>query len=153
MGQKQIAVTGDDTIQVAGRTLTAFGNADNSMLTFDGDIAKVAKGKNGNAIFAKDTTGEIAKLVLRILRGTDDDIFLNGLRSQQQGDFPSFVLLSGYFVKRVGDGKSNVANDAYYLADGIFTKNIDVKENLAGDTDQALSIYNISFASAARSIG
>ncbi len=67
-------------------------------------------------------------------------------------DLPSFVLMPGYFVKRVGNGLGGVRKDTYLLSGGIFMKNVDAAENVAGATDPALSIYRLKFSNGTRAM-
>lgn len=147
-----VSLTGDDTVVVAGRVLTNFGDADNASLAFPNELATVKTGKNGNAIFALNEMGRQADVILRLIRGSRDDIFLNGLLAAQRLDFAAFVLMTGQFVKRVGNGAGAVASDTYLMQGGIFSKQVETKSNVEGDTEQSLSIYNLKFAQAIRSI-
>lgn len=147
-----VSLTGADTAVIAGRVLTDFGDADNVDLKFPNELATLKTGKNGNAIYAANASGLISEVVLRILRGSDDDKFLNSLLAAQKADFAAFVLLTGQFVKRVGDGDGNVTNDTYIFGGGIFSKQIEGKSNVEGDTEQSLAIYNLKFANSDRSI-
>jgi hypothetical protein len=145
-----VSLTGNDTVVLSGRVLTNFGDADNATLTFPSDIAAVKTGKNGNAIFALNTMGLQAEMVLRIIRGSQDDLFLNGILSTQLLDFSSFVLLTGQFIKRIGDGQGNVQNDTYLVAGGVFMKQVEAKSNVEGDTEQSLAIYHVKFSNVGR---
>jgi len=144
------SLTGNDTIQIAGRTLVNFGDGDVAKLTFPNDIVGIKVGKNGNSIFNINATGQLAELELRVLRGSDDDSFLNALIIQMTQDLPSFVLMAGYFVKRLGDGNGNISNDTYILNGGVFSKKVEVTENVEGATDPALSIYRLKFSNSDR---
>ena len=147
-----ISLTGADTVTVAGRVLTDFGDGDNANLEFPNEKAAVKAGKNGNAIMAQNAMGQIGKLTLRLLRASEDDKFLNSLLALQDQDFSSFNVLDGQVVKRVGDGSGNVAQDTYLCSGGLFTKNVAAKQNSEGDTEQSLSIYEITYALVTRSI-
>lgn len=147
-----VSLTGADTAVVAGRVLTDFGDGDNVDLKNPNELATLKTGKNGNAIYAANASGLITEVLLRILRGSEDDKFLNALLARQKADFATFVLLTGQFVKRVGDGDGNVTNDTYIFGGGIFSKQVEAKSNVEGDTEQSLSIYNLKFANSDRSI-
>ncbi len=145
-------VTSDDTLTLAGRVFNDFADDDVSSITFPNDAVKVKTGKNKNTIFAKDETGANANAVLRIIRGSGDDEFLQSLIAVSNQDFVSTQLVNGQFVKRLGDGQGNVKRDVYTLQGGVFTRNVDGKENTSGDTVQGVAIYNLTFAQAVRSI-
>lgn len=148
----QSSLTGSDTIKINGRILTAFGDGDVANLEYPNDIATVKTGKDGNSVMAPNASGAQADLTLRLLRGSNDDKFMNGLLTQQTADFASMVLIDGLFVKRVGDGRGNVSQDAIVASAGVFSKNVAAKSNVEGDTDQSLAIYTLKFANAARVI-
>lgn len=147
-----VAMTGSDTLKINDRILADFADADVANLTYPNDIAAVKTGKNGNSLYALNESGKQADLVLRVIRGSADDKFLLNLLASQQNGFANFVLMTGEFTKRTGDGKGNVAQDTYIMSGGIFSKQIEGKSNVEGDTEQSLSIYNLKFANAPRVI-
>lgn len=152
MMAKSVSLTGADTIKINNRILSDLADGDCAVLTFPNEIATVKTGKDGNSIYAFNQTGKNCDLVLRVLRGSSDDKFLLNLFNTMKIDFSGFVLVSGEFIKRVGDGTGNVSNDTYLVAGGIFNKNIDAKNNAEGDTEQSVAIYTLRFANGDRSI-
>lgn len=145
-----VALTGKDTIQVAGRNLRDFADGDVGKLTFDNDIVGMKTGKNGNTIANGNTMGGQGKLELRLLRGSADDSALSQLLTSQLADLPSFPAMEGYFVKRIGDGAGGVQNDTYLGQFGLFTKIPDAAENVEGATDPAVVIHRITFGNVKR---
>lgn len=146
-------ITGDDTLTIFGRNIIDLATADVSTIAFTNKLVDGKTGKNENTIFAKNETGNNAELTLKLMRGSDDDIFMTGLLSQiDQGDFPSFQLGAGRFVKRLGDGSGNIVNDVYNLQGGIITQKPDVKENVEGDTEQGTVTWKLMFANVTKSI-
>ena len=139
-------ITGDDTLTLFDRVFTDLADGDTSAITFPNELATVKTGKNKNTIYAKNESGKNADLVLRINRGSSDDRFLQSKLASQNRDFASFTFAEGTFVKRVGDGQGNVSNEVYALRGGVFTREVDGKENVEGDTEQAVAIYNLRFA-------
>lgn len=145
-----VSLTGNDTIQIAGRVLTDFADGDVARLSFPNDLIAVKNGKNGNAIFNLNAMGEQADLELRVLRASGDDSFLNALLVRMTQDLPTFVLMSGYFVKRVGNGIGRISADTYICGGGVFVRKVDVSENVEGATDPAVAIYRIKFSNSDR---
>lgn len=145
------ALTGNDTITIAGRVLRNFGDGDVGKLGFPNDLVGVKTGKNGNSMFNLMSSGQQSEVDLRVLRGSPDDAFLNTLLNQMRSDLPAFILLDGTFVKRIGDGKGNLTYDTYVMAGGVFTKIPEAAENTEGQTDPALAIYKLKFANNKRS--
>ncbi len=147
-----VSLSGSDTLQIDGRILNDFADGDQAMLDFPNDLAAVKVGKNGNTVFAFNNMGRMGELKLRILLGSDDDKYLNSRLSEMFNDFSNFVLVSGAFSKRVGDGASNISTDVYSLNSGVFKRNVNAKTNAEGDTDQSVAEYTIVFGDVRKSV-
>jgi len=147
-----ISVSGNDTIIINNQLLTAFADGDNAKLTFPNELVTVKPGKNGNTLFATMAAGRLGEFVINLIRGSSDDAFLLTLLQQQENDLPSFNLLDGVFVKRIGDGTGNVSNDTYSLIGGVFTKRLEATSNVDGDTKQSVVEYQIKFSQVGRQI-
>lgn len=145
------ALTGNDTIQIGDRVLRNFGDGDVAKISFPNDLVAVKTGKNGNSVFNLISSGQQSDVELRVLRGSPDDAYLNGQLAQMRADLPSYNVLPGYFVKRIGDGQGNITFDSYLMAGGVFTKMVEASENTEGATDPALAIYHLKFANTKRS--
>ena len=147
-----IALTGNDSIIIDGLPLVDLANGDVGTLTFPNDITSATTGKNGNSIIALNETGKIAELSIRVLRGSSDDKTLNSKFKTMEADLPSFTLLTGSIVKRIGDGISNVVEDTYALSGGSFSKRVETTTNVEGDIEQGVSVYNIRFTNSSRNL-
>lgn len=147
-----VTLSGDDSFILNQRPFKDFADGDFAVLDFPGNIAKIQKGKNGNAIYSLDLQGDIADVSLRLLRGSSDDQFLLNLWSQQKSNFAGFVLLQGEFIKQLGDGQGNITADTYELSGGMFMKNTAAKSNVQGETEQSISIWHFQFSDAPRAL-
>lgn len=147
-----VAMSGSDTISINGKVLNDLADGDCVNLEPPNDIASVKTGKNGNSIYSLNETGKQMAVTIRVLRGTPDDRFLNGLLVQQQSNFAGFVLMNGEFVKKIGDGKGAIKSDTYLCSGGIFTKLVPAKNNVEGDSEQSVAIYMLMFSNAPRAI-
>lgn len=148
-----VAYTGQDTITINDRPLNDLADGDCATITYPNQLMNVKIGKNGNAIYGVNETGRLAEFKVRILRGSGDDKFLNGLLAQQKGPNPQdFVLMTGELVKNIGNGAAAVAGDTTELSGGVFTKQPDVKSNVEGDPTQAVVEYTMQFSAAPRVI-
>lgn len=147
-----VSLTGDDVIQISGVTLVDFADGDTAVLEFAQDITNAKTGKDGNSIFAFNNTGRQCTLNLRLIRGGADDIFLLGLFNTYVNSPAAFTLLTGEFIKNIGDGQGNITQDIYQLSGGIFKRGQNVMENADGNTDQAIVMYNLLFTNAPRSL-
>lgn len=147
-----VAMSGDDTISFNNRVLTDLADGMVVELTYDNDIATVKTGKNGNSIYGLNETGKQATVKVRVIRGSSDDKYMNGLLALQGQNFAGFPLMIGQFIKKLGDGQGNITSDIYVLSGGVFTKFVEGKSNVEGDTEQSVSIYTIKFANSPRAL-
>lgn len=148
-----VALTGKDTIKINNRLLNDLADGDCAVITFPNDLASVKTGKNGNAVYAFNYSGEQVELELRLLRGSADDRYLNGLLALMKNDMAAFTLMQGEFVKNIGNGEGGIMRDTYILQGGIFKKNPEAMENAEGSSDQAIVVYSMAFGRAPRTIG
>lgn len=142
----------DGTLTLYDRVFNDFADDDISAITFPNDLVTVKTGKNGNTIYSKNEPGRNATAVLRLIRGSSDDQFMQTKLSLMKQDFVATELAFGEFAMRLGDGSGNIARDVYTLKGGVITRPVDGKENVSGDTAQGVSVYNLVFADAERSI-
>lgn len=147
-----IALTGSDTASINNRVLTDLADGNCIELTYPNDIANVKTGKNGNSIYGLNESGRQCEMKLRIVRGSSDDKFLNNLLTQQQANFAGTVLMIGQFIKKLGDGSGNITSDTYIVSGGIFTKQVEAKTNVEGETEQSVSMYTLKFSNSPRAI-
>ena len=137
-------LTGQDTFVLWGRTLTDFADGDIATVTTDNNIASSVVGKNGNIIIAKDEQGKKCTVTLRLLKGSDDDAFINGYYKTYELDSALFILGNGSFSKRLGDGSGNLVYDTRYLRAVHFTRPpYDITSNVNGSTEQAVTVYTM----------
>lgn len=149
-GTGSIALSGSDTVNINNNVLSDFADGNCVELTFPNDIANVMTGKNGNSIYGLNETGKQCEVKIRIIRGSNDDKFLNNLLAQQQGNFAGFPLMIGQFIKKIGDGQGNITSDTYIMSGGVFTKQVEGKTNVSGETEQSVAIYTMKFSNAPR---
>lgn len=146
----EVSLSGKDTIQVAGRTFTSFAEGDVAKLSFPNDLVNMVTGKGGNTIYNFNSTGQQCDFEMRLIRGSADDRFLNALMTLMIQDLPSFVIMPGYFVKRIGDGLGGIRKDTYLLTGGVFKRMVDASENVGGATEPAVSMYRLQFSNGQR---
>lgn len=147
-----VSMSGNDTITINNRVINDGADGNVVELTFPNEIATVKTGKNGNSIYGLNETGKNCEVKLRLIRGSSDDKFMNGLLSQMQGNFSGFPTMIAQFIKKIGDGKGNITSDIYVLSGGIFPKFVEAKSNVEGDTEQSVSIYTMKFALSPRAL-
>lgn len=147
------ALTGNDTVILNERVIKDMADGSIVEIAYQNERVGITTGKNDNTIYAENRTGSNAVLTLRVIRGSADDRWLNGLSIQQNRDLPSFVLLRGAFTKRVGNGFGEISYDNYVLIGGVFQNYPDTQENLQGETEQGSTVYTIIFSRAERALG
>lgn len=147
-----VSLTGSDTIQIDSRILNDLADGDAVMLTFPNDLATVKASKNGNTIYAFNEMGRVTECTIRVLMGSADDKYLTSRMQEMINEFSDFILLTGVFTKRVGDGDGNISSEVYQFAGGIFKKQVDAKTSAEGDAEQSVAVYVIHFGSANKSI-
>lgn len=145
-------ITSNDTLTLNGHVFIDQAFGDVSKVTLPNQLINMKTGKNGNTVFAANATGFNGDLELRLLRGSADDQFMQGLVLNPNSNFPETVLLNGTFAKQLGNGQGVVVYDVYTLAGGVIAKIPEGKENVEGDTEQAVVVYMIKFANCGRSI-
>ena len=148
-----VSLTGKDTMVIDSRILADQADGDCGMLEFPNNLVEVKLGKNGNSVYAFNASGKVVNATLRVIRGSADDKYLNSRLVEYVNDPAAFVLIEAEFIKRVGDGAGNITADTYQLKGGAFQKMPGAKENVNGDTEQAVAIYVITFANSDRAMG
>lgn len=147
-----VSLTGEDTIQIDSRVLRDLADQDAVKLEFPNDLANVKASKNGNTIFAFNETGRLVECTVRVLLGSSDDKYLNSRLQEMKNGFSDFILVTGSFSKRVGDGQGNITTAVYQCAAGVFKKQVAAKTSAEGDVEQSVSEYMITFGNGAKSI-
>lgn len=147
-----VAMSGDDTVIINNHVFKDFADGNVAELTYPNKIANAKTGKNGNTIYSFNATGKICGFKLRIVRGSEDDKFLNGLLANQQANFAGFPLMAGTFVKKLGDGLGNITSDTYVMSGGVFEEPVSGKSNVEGDTEQSVAMYSFVFSNSQRAI-
>ena len=142
-----ISFTGNDSIvwtdrdNPGGVPLTDFGDGDVLTITWGADISSTRVGKNGNVINARNAEGDLADVVLRLLRASDDDVMVNADEADYLHNPPGFITPTITATKMVGDGQGNIRRDTYAIAFITPKRHVDMKENVSGDTEQAIAVH------------
>lgn len=147
-----VAMSGNDTFVLNNRVLNDLPDGNVVELTYPNDIASVKTGKNGNSIYGFNASGFNCEVKIRVVRGSADDKFLNGLLTAQNQNFAGFALMIANFTKKIGDGLGNIINDVYVMSGGVFHKQVEGKSNVEGDSEQSVSIYMLKFSNSPRAL-
>ena len=145
-------LSGNDTVIFNQTVFEDFPNGKIVEVSWDDTLVEQKVGKNGNIISVYKPSGKKAKVVLRLLRSSADDILVNSKLEQMSIDFPSFKLLTLTLNKRFGDGAGNVKNDTMILTGGLIGKVPAISTDIDGDTEQSVISYEMTFGSFVRTI-
>ena len=144
--------TGSDTIEIDGKLINDSANGKVIEVRFPNNISNTEKGKDNNSIITRIANGDICEVTIRVLIGGKTDQFLTLRMDQWKNDPASFVGLEGKFVKRVGDGSGSTKKITYDLKKGVFMKNVESEEDVSGDIEQGVAVYQIRFSEGKRTI-
>lgn len=141
----RVSLCADDLMNVNGRIMADLTDSDVCVIELPNKIVNGKKGKNGNIVFSYNTTGEQANVKLRVLKGSPDDKFLNEQINLYRNNKAGYILMTGSFTKRLGDGTGKITNEVYNFSAGIIDQIPGAKDNPEGDTEQGTSEYNILY--------
>lgn len=147
-----VAITGKDTLILNGHVFHDLADADCGKIVYDEDLTKLKVGKDGNAVFGQNQGGRAGTLTMRVVIGSPDDKYLNGLLASYLGDSSGYVLDIGSLFKNVGDGAGNRNSVVYQMLGGAPKHQPEVKINTDGDPAQSVAEWMWIIAQVARSI-
>ncbi len=147
-----VAITGKDTLVLNGHVFHNLADGDCGKIVYDEDLTKLKVGKDGNAVFGQNQGGRSGTLTMRVVIGSADDKYLNGLLSEYLGDSSAYVLDLGSLFKNVGDGAGNRNSVVYQMAGGAPKRVTDGKINSDGDPNQSVAEWTWIIAQVSRSI-
>lgn len=145
-------MAGSGTLILFDTVITDLANTDAFTIAFENDLTTTATGKNGNTIHAFNEQGKNALCTVRIQKGSKSDRLFQAQLNTMKNNFSAFVSASGSAIGDFGDGAGNVIKENYTLASGVFTRDVDGKNNVEGDIEQAVAIYTLRFANVQRSM-
>lgn len=147
-----VALCGTDTLIFNQTVQGGLADGDFANVEYPDDIATMKIGKDGNVIAALNQAGRRAEVTVRYVRGSREDKAMNSLCTQWVTNPAAFTMLTGEYVKKVGDGTSKVASDNTVFSSGVPSRLPGVKGNAEGDADQGVAVYKIKFGRALRII-
>lgn len=140
-----------DTLTLYSRVFKDFADGDSLLFTYPSELLEMKTGKDGNTTYVENRTGDNLDLTLRLIIGSNDDLFLAAKLKSQKADLPGFVLAEGRISKRIGDDLGNAIFLIYDLKGGAFIKDVPGIFSSEGNTDSSISTYELRFALATRS--
>jgi hypothetical protein len=150
---RSVSISGQSTFILDDRVLKDFPNGDIATLTFPNNLTESNFGIGGNVLYSLNAKGAQCDVEFRLLSGSADDKVINSKLLAYSRDPVSFVLIKGQIVEKFGDGNGSVVRKIYSLEGGIFRQYVDTKLSSDGDTEQAISLYRLTFGSGTITIG
>ena len=145
-------LVGQSTVVLNGRTLVDLGFGDAFDVSVPNGLTEIESGKDGSAIYAMNQSGRQVELKLRVIQGTPDDVFLNGLVEGFKANFAGATLINATCTKRTGNGRGDITTTAWVLSGGVPGTMPPDKWNVNGDPEQALMEYSFKFARGERQL-
>lgn len=147
-----VSLTGKDAIIFNERVLSDFADGDTVVIDMPNNLSEGKTGKNGNAIFAANSTGQNGTVTIRVIRGSPDDKYLTSRVNAYINDSSAYIMDTFAFTKRTGDGAGVITEDVYTGVGGVPQKIPATKENVEGDTEQAVAVHVFFFAGIRRAM-
>lgn len=85
--------------------------------------------------------------------GGPNDAYFNAQMVGMQNSFSGYTLLSGVFIKNVGDGQGNIKPVTYLMSGGVIKKNPMAQSVAEGSPEQSLVEWDLVFANNGRQVG
>jgi hypothetical protein len=137
------SVTGKDSLIINGTVITGLADANAVDVTPIADIVNIKRGKDGNTMYAKNEEGNRASMTIRLALGCQDDKNLDALLASWQASASDFVLMTGSFYKRTGDGQGGIQTLVYQLTGGVPKAFPQVLTSAEGNIDQSVRMWTI----------
>ena len=128
--------------------------ADNTVatLTAPNELSQTSTGYNGNSLGAHNEPGRQRECTLRIVKGSGDDKRLNKNYNLWKNRDLRFKPLQMRFTKNVAHNDGSVTQDTVECYFGLPAVQPDQTQDVAGNTDQVVSVYMIRFGNSERSM-
>lgn len=147
-----VAITGKDTLVLNGHVFHDLADQDCGKIVYDEDVSKLKVGKDGNAVIGLNQQGRSGTLTIRVVLGSADDKYLNGLLAAYLTDSAGYVLDLGSLFKNVGDGQGNRNSVVYQMAGGVPKRNPEATINTEGDPAQSVAEWTWLISQISRAI-
>lgn len=128
--------------------------ADNTVatLTAPNELSQTSTGYNGNSLGAHNEPGRQRECTLRIVKGSSDDKRLNKNYNLWKNRDLRFKPLQMRFTKNVAHNDGSVTQDTVECYFGLPAGQPEQTQDVAGNTDQVVSVYMIRFGNSERSM-
>ena len=150
------AYTGQDVLQMTDYqgdwTLSDFADGTVAELTAPNELSSMTTGYNGNGLAAHNEPGRQRTLALRLVKGSGDDSRLNETFEFWKRRDVRFRPLSCVLTKNIGHSDGSITAEKITCKFGIPAAPPVSAIDVAGGTEQVVSVYTVNFADNERSI-
>lgn len=143
------------TIQPSGgaaRVIADFADASIVEVDFQSELINTTTGKNGNGIAVLDERGRNGAISFRIVKGSADDNYINGLFNAMKNNFVATKFLTISFSRSLIDGSGAVLTETYVFEGALFSQMPKAMANVHGDTEQAIAVWSAKAINSNRTI-
>lgn len=150
------AYTANDIIVATDHTgdwvLSDFADGTVAELSAPNELSSMTTGYNGNSLAAHNEPGRQRELTLRLVKGSSDDKRFNQFYNLWKNRDLRFRPLSMTFTKNVGHSDGSITNDKVSCFAGFPAGQPSQMADMAGNTEQVVSVYMIRFGNSERSM-
>lgn len=132
--------------------LSDFADGTVAELSAPNELSSMTTGYNGNSLGAHNEPGRQRELTLRVVKGSSDDKRINSNYNLWKNRDIRFKPLSMTFTKNVAHEDGSITNDKVTCYFGLPTGQPVQMSDMAGNTEQVVSIYTIRFGNSERSM-
>lgn len=132
--------------------LSDFADGTVAELAAPNELSSMTTGYNGNSLGAHNEPGRQRELSLRVVKGSTDDKRFNENYNLWKNRDLRFRPLSMTFTKNVAHEDGSVTNDKVTCYFGLPTGQPVQMSDMAGNTEQVVSVYTIRFGNSERSM-
>lgn len=138
-----VSATGKDSLILNGTVITGLADANSVDITPVADVVNIKRGKDGNTMYAKNEEGNRVSMTIRLALGCVDDKNLDALLASWRASSSDFILMTGSFYKRTGDGQGGIQTLVYQLKGGVPKGIPQVLTSAEGNVDQSVRVWTI----------
>lgn len=132
--------------------LSDFADGTVAELSAPNELSALTTGYNGNSLGAHNEPGRQRECTLRIVKAGSDDKRLNKNYNMWKNRDMRFRPLKATFTKNVGHSDGTITKDTVECFFGLPTGQPTQMMDMAGNTEQVVSVYMIRFGNSERSM-
>lgn len=132
--------------------LSDFADGTVAELSAPNELSATTTGYNGNSLGAHNEPGRQRECTLRIVKAGSDDKRFNKNYNMWKNRDPRFKPLTMSFTKNVAHSDGSVTNDTVECYFGLPAGQPTQSMDMAGNTEQVVSIYMLRFGNSERSM-